>query len=461
MAGRQVRLSDSIRLRLWVWLAVAIAAVAVLAGVWSYWSTAAEANELQDDTLRQVATLIGRQPNLVPAQASRASDADQDSNLIVQRLVAPAAGDSAALPLPPGLPDGIHTMTLQGLSYRVFVRTLAAGERIAVSQPTDLRDEIARDSALRSLTPLLLLMPLLALVVGVLVRRMIAPVEALSQDVQARSQNDLQPLRTTGVPAEIRPFVLAVNGLFARLGEAQNAERRFVADAAHELRSPLTALSLQTQRLGDVPLPEPARERLDALQLGLKRARHLLDQLLGYARARAERPQPSGSTSLSGVCRSVIEDLLPIAEAKVIDLGMLPGDEDLATQGDEADLTAIVRNLVDNALRYTPAGGRVDVRASRQPLRAVLEVVDNGPGIPPDDRRRVLDPFFRLAGSAGIGSGLGLSIVRTTVARLGGELTLSDAEGWPSGLHVRVDLPLARPAPEPQVTATEHPPKVH
>jgi two-component system, OmpR family, sensor kinase len=457
MAGLQARVRDSLRLRLSLGLAAAIAAVALLAAAWSYWSTAAEANELQDDSLRQVAALLWRQPDLAPALASRARDADRDSSLVVQRLGAPAAPAGVALALPADLAEGIHTVTLQGVSYRVFVRTLADGGRIAVSQQTDVRDEITRDSALRSLTPLLLLMPLLALVVGALVRRMIAPVEALSRDVQARSQHDLQPLPTADVPAEIRPFIEAVNGLFGRLAAALDAQRRFVADAAHELRSPLAALSLQAERLGDVALPEPARERLTTLQRGLQRARHLLDQLLGYARAQAERPQPAAA-SLSDACRAAIEDLLPLAEAKTIDLGMLPGDDELRVCGDAADLIGIARNLVDNALRYTPPGGRVDVRVSHQGRSAVLEVADNGPGIPAADRDRVLDPFFRLPGAQGVGSGLGLAIVRSTVARLGGRLSLDDVAAPASGLHVRVELPLAAPAPPtPATPATPAP----
>ena len=435
-------MKGSIRLRLSLWLAGAIAVMASLAAAWSFLSTAAEADELQDDTLAQVVALIGERPDLLHALASSASDADRDSNLIVQRLDAAAAGDGVALPLPPDLADGLHTVTVRGVSYRVLVRSIAKGERIAVSQETALRDEITRDGALRSSMPLLLLIPLLALVVGALVRRMIGPVETLSQDVQARSQHDLQPLPVDGVPAEIRPLIHAVNGLFERLQAALDDKRRFIADAAHELRSPLTALSLQAQRLDETPLPEPARERLAALRQGLQRARHLLDQLLSHARAQSQRPGTGLATSLPGACRAVIEHLLPLAEAKDIDLGMLPGDDAATARGGESDVTAIVQNLVDNALRYTPTGGRVDVRATRREQDVVLEVIDTGPGIAPDDRRRVLDPFFRLPGAQGIGAGLGLAIVRTTVERLGGSLVLDDAEGA-CGLHVRVTLPAA------------------
>jgi len=241
-------MKGSIRLRLSLWLAGAIAVMASLAAAWSFLSTAAEADELQDDTLAQVVALIGERPDLLHALASSASDADRDSNLIVQRLDAAAAGDGVALPLPPDLADGLHTVTVRGVSYRVLVRSIAKGERIAVSQETALRDEITRDGALRSSMPLLLLIPLLALVVGALVRRMIGPVETLSQDVQARSQHDLQPLPVDGVPAEIRPLIHAVNGLFERLQAALDDKRRFIADAAHELRSPLTALSLTRRR---------------------------------------------------------------------------------------------------------------------------------------------------------------------------------------------------------------------
>lgn len=441
MDGLKARLNDSIRLRLSFWLAAAIVAVALGAAGLSYVGALAEANDLQDDTLRQVAALIARSPGMMPALVTDARGADPESRLLVQRLPEAGAGDaSAPLPLPAGLAEGLQSVEARGNRYRVLVRSLPAGGRIAVSQQAEVRDEIARDSALRSLIPMLMLVPALLLIAGQIVSRMLAPVSRLSQEVDARSQHELHALSTDGVPVEVRPFITAVNRLLTRVADAMESQRRFIADAAHELRSPMTALSLQAERLDAVAMPDEARERVGTLRRGIDRGRHLLDQLLGLARARGDFPDSPSPVSMNHACRRVIEDLLPLAEAKGIDLGMVDGPE-LEVAARESDLAAIVRNLVDNAIRYTPSGGHVDVAIDRAADRVRLRVEDDGPGIPDAERERVLDPFYRIAGSDEIGSGLGLSIVRTVVDRLGGRMELGSSRARAHGLCVTVTLP--------------------
>jgi two-component system OmpR family sensor kinase len=444
MDGFKVRLNDSIRLRLSFWLAVAILVVAFGAAVLSYLGALAEANALQDDTLRQVGALIAQRPGSMQALTTDAQGADPESRLVVQQLPGGEAR-AATLPLPADLADGLQSVQAQGKRYRVLVRALPGGSRIAIAQQAELRDEIARDSALRSLIPLFMLAPALLLIVGRLVRQMLAPVVGLSQEVDARSQHELHALSTEGVPAEVRPFISAVNRLLKRVAEAMESQRRFIADAAHELRSPMTALSLQAERLDAADMPNEARERLRTLRLGIERGRHLLDQLLGMARARGDPREPASPVAMDRVCRRVVEDLLPLAQAKGIDLGMVEGPR-LDVRGHESDLVAIVRNLVDNAIRYTPAGGHVDLVIAREGERARLRVEDNGPGIPQHERARVSDPFYRIPGTGQIGSGLGLSIVKTIVDRLGGDLELGESRGSGQGLSVTVILPLWRHA---------------
>ena len=446
MDGFKVRLNDSIRLRLSFWLAVAIVVVACGAAVLSYLGALAEANALQDDTLRQVGALIAQRPESMQALTTDAQGADPESRLVVQQLPGgEARAGAATLRLPADLADGLQSVQAQGKRYRVLVRALPGGSRIVIAQQAEVRDEIARDSALRSLIPLLMLAPALLLIVGRLVRQMLAPVVRLSQEVDARSQHELHALSTEGVPAEVRPFISAVNRLLKRVAEAMESQRRFIADAAHELRSPMTALSLQAERLDAADMPNEARERLRTLRLGIERGRHLLDQLLGMARARGDPRDPVSPVAMDRVCRRVVEDLLPLAQAKGIDLGMVEGPA-LDVRGHESDLVAIVRNLVDNAIRYTPAGGHVDLVIAREGDRARLRVEDNGPGIPQHERARVSDPFYRIPGTGQIGSGLGLSIVKTIVDRLGGDLELGEPRGSGQGLSVTVTLPLWRHA---------------
>jgi len=441
MDGFKEQLKYSIRLRLSFWLCLAITAAALATGTFSYYGAFDEANEMQDDILRQVAALVGQQPKLAQVLATSRKDADRESNLIVQPLLERAADGQAgaALALPTALKDGLQTVDVQGEFYRVMAKTLQDGQRFAVSQQTQVRDEIARDSALRALLPWLILVPVLLLIVADLVRKMLRPVTTLATEVQKRGEHDLQPLPARNLPLEIRPFVTAINGLLGRVERAMDTQRRFVADAAHELRSPLTALSLQAERVEAAEMSPEARERVRTLRQGIERGRHLLDQLLSLARAQ-NGAAPVASVSLHAICRRVLEDLLPLAEAKGIDLGMQPG-QDAHVMGSETDLTALVRNLVDNAIRYTPSGGRVDLVVAETEQHTLLQIEDSGPGIPAHERQRVLDPFYRVLGSQQTGSGLGLSIVKMVLERLNGRIELSDATKFAHGLSVTVRLP--------------------
>lgn len=447
MDGLKNRLRGSVQRRLSVMLSMAILMVAVVAGIFSFHSSFEDAHELQDDMLRQVARIMDRQRLSPDRPVTEAHDqsGDEEERVIVQRLGQPPSSlgvdAGGPLPLPTTLHDGLHTLQLEGETFRVLVRTTAAGERIAVAQESGFRDEIARDSALRTVTPLLLLVPVLLWAVADLVRKMFRPIAALAQDVDQRSEQELHPIDDGHVPAEIRPFVVAINRLLTRVGQSMEAQRRFVADAAHELRSPMTALSLQAERLAHADMSDPARERLATLRQGIERGRKLLDQLLSLAKAQAATTTPTEPLSVQGVYRQVLEDLMPLAEAKRIDIG-IEGSQDALVWVSELDLIALVRNLVDNAIRYTPEGGRVDLSVNLSQGHTVLRIQDSGPGIPLAERDRVFDPFYRVLGSEQIGSGLGLAIVQAIAKRIGAEIRLRSADGaQQAGLRVDVVIP--------------------
>ena len=268
----------------------------------------------------------------------------------------------------------------------------------------------------------------------------------MAREVDARSDTDLHAVAQQELPSEIRPFVLAINRLLARVEQAMQAQRRFVADAAHELRSPMTALSLQAQRLAGAEMSDAAHERLQALQQGIERNRRLLDQLLAMARAQEPSTQQAQAVALHDVFRQVLEDLMPLAEERHIDMGMAEGangeeGHGLQLRAHAVEVATVIKNLVDNAIRYAPDGGRVDLSAREAQGSIILEVEDNGPGIPPGERARVLDAFYRVAGTEPSGSGLGLSIVQAIVDRWGGQIELLDAAHFSTGLLVRIRLP--------------------
>ena len=449
MDGFKRRLNESIQLKLSFSLSLAILGVAGVAGIFSYAAAFDEAHELQDDTLHQVAALFDRQ-HLPPAHLGNdglAKDSDEESRVVVQYLAdgekATGQGDTGILlPIPVTLPDGLHTLDVGGETFRVLVKSTAVGERIAVAQETGVRDEVARGSALRTLMPILILVPILLLIVADLVRKMFRPLTALSTEIDQRAEQDLHRVEEDHLPVEVRPFIVAINRLLARVTQSMTAQRRFVADAAHELRSPLTAMSLQAERLAEVEMSAQAHERLASLQRGIERGRKLLDQLLALAKAQSTADLPQSPLSVQGIYRQVLEDLLPLAESKHIDIGV-EGDQDAKVFMGELDLISVVKNLVDNAIRYTPDGGRVDLSVSVRNGCAVLQIQDSGPGISTDERTRVFDPFYRTLGSDQVGSGLGLSIVKAIADRIGAEIQLAYAdEEKHSGLSVLVVIHL-------------------
>jgi two-component system OmpR family sensor kinase len=447
MDGLKGKVSPSLQLRLSIWLSLVILAGAVGGGSYSFVAAFEEAIELQDDQLREMATLIDRQQLVVPHAGTDAygRHADPESHIAVQLLQAPdrqgAVPSSEWLDLPPSLADGMHTLVVNGRSWRTFVETLDSGSKVAVSQRTAVRDEIARDSALQTVMPLLILLPLLLLLVHEVIRRMFRPLKKMALDLDRRSEQDLCEITFPQLPSEIEPFALAINQLLSRVAQSVAAQRRFVADAAHELRSPLTALSLQAERLEAADMAPQARERLAALRNGIRRTRSLVDQLLTLARVRHPAHGTAAAVSVQRIFRQVLEDLLPLAEAKNIDIGVV-GTADATLMAQEMDLKTLVKNLVDNAIRYTPQGGHIDLAVHRDERHITLQIDDTGPGIPEQERTRVFDPFYRVLGNDEVGSGLGLSIVQTLTERIGGKVTLGYVdEARHCGLRVCVVFP--------------------
>ncbi|MGA8009672.1 MAG: ATP-binding protein [Thiomonas sp.] len=433
--------AQSLLRRLWLWMTVSVVIVGLSTAALSYFFGYQEANALQDAQLRQIASLVHHWGNFPDNSLNPAGpDVDKDARFVVQKLDTPAG--AYGLQLPAQLADGMHVVESGGHSWRVLVQKGDQG-RIAVAQRTDLRTDAAIDSAQRTLFPLLALIPLLALLSAVVVKRALRPLRQMAQGVDARSEADLQPLPEADVPQEIRPFVRSINRLLQRLGASMEQQRRFVADAAHELRTPIAVLSMQVDNLKPLQLEPPAQERIDALQQGLRRARAVVEQLLSLARSQGEQTAPWQTIDPAQVIREVIADLLPLAESRQIDLGLDHADV-VQLRTDPAQLYTLLRNAADNALRYTPQGGRVDVRVRRAGQTVVIDVQDTGPGIPPDQLDHVFDPFVRLPEAEGEGSGLGLSIIHQIAQRLGGAVVLENAAEGGLILHYTQALEATR-----------------
>lgn len=429
---------SSIRTRLLAALLAAVLVAVAGAGAAAYLVVREEVNDLLDAQLIALARTL-RHGNLVSHKEPIPKlVGGEENDFVIQvfrsdgtRLASSLPG--LELPLPPGA--GFHTVEHSARTWRLYEQP--AGERvILVAQPQEARDEISAAIAASVAWPTVVLIPVLALLIWLAVRRGLRPLDAIAAAVGQRSPATLEPLQVNALPRELQPLVAALNDLLQRLSHALQVQRDFVADAAHELRTPLAAVDLQAQ-LVERASTEPERAAaVERLRAGLQRATHLVQQLLTLARQDpATTPRPKVPVPFNDIVRLALGDFVAAAHAKRIDLG-LERDDAVTLRGDPEGLRILVGNLLDNAIRHTPSGGRVDVGVTCSDGIAVLEVKDTGAGIPLEERERVLRRFYRKPGSGSTGSGLGLSIVNGIAERHGATLALDDSPG--GGLCVRV-----------------------
>jgi signal transduction histidine kinase len=429
----------SIRARLLVALFILVALISMLAAGVTYRRVLNETSDLFDYQLRQMALSLRSQISVAPRIEVPPDQGDAD--FVVQ--IWDVFGARTYLSRP-GLPLinqtvlGYADLSLRGEAWRAYGLQTADGV-IQIAQPVRVRQSLARAAAGRVIVPLILLLPIMIAAVAWIVNRGLLPLRFVAAEVHRRDVSTLAPLGTEELPSEIQPLVGELNRLLERLQRAFSAQRAFISDAAHELRSPLTALRLQLQLLDRAPDESARAEARARLGDAIERAIHLVEQLLALARS---EPQETAlaveSVDLSAAAAEGIRDTHDLALSKHIDLG-LDAAAQLQISGDREALRTLVRNLVDNAVRYTPRNGSVQVRTRATRQEAVLEVSDNGPGIPREDRERVFDRFYRRAGAQESGTGLGLAIVKAIAERHGARVALSEAEG--GGLHVAVSFP--------------------
>ncbi len=431
----------SIRARLLMALLAVVIVTSLLAGLLTYRRVLAETSTLFDYQLRQMALSLRSQIPMAPRLELPPDQADSDFVIQIWNPYGTRVYFSRpGLPLINATALGYADVRVAGGSWRTYGLQTLDGV-IQIAQPLRVREAFARGAALRVVIPLLLLLPLLGAAIVGLVGNGLRPLRRVANEVQRRDVHSLTPLATERLPQEVAPLIDALNRLLLRLHAAFQAQRAFVADAAHELRSPLTAVRLELQLLDRAPDEAARREARANLGAAVDRAIHLVEQLLTLARSEPrEEPGEWPQVPLEEATADGIADANALAVARRIDLGLEA--EPAAVRGDRDSLRILVRNLVDNAVRYTPQGGQVRVSTRQQAAGATLEVVDTGPGIPASDRERAFDRFYRRSNAPEGGSGLGLAIVKAIADRHGAEVRLDDAAG--GGLKVTVAFP--RPA---------------
>ena len=354
------------------------------------------------------------------------------------------AGDPGLPPIPAGLQaeDGViaYDSEYAGRSIRVVALLAPCGGRICtvqVAETTIKRRALARNIVLSSLVPELLITLMTLAIVWFGVKRGLEPLEDLSAEIRARSARDLHPIDPGHAPQEAQPLVGALNQLFGQVAESSANQQRFLANAAHQLRTPLAGLQAHTEIALSEEIPAPHRAQLEQVHRATIRTARLATQLLALARAEPGGYRGDGFSAVN--LRAVVEDTadewVHRALAKEIDLGFELADA--SVQGDALLLREALVNLIHNAVEYTPAGGRVTVRTGLRNDRPFLQVEDDGPGIPAAEREQVLERFYRVQGTSGTGSGLGLSIVREIATAHRAQIAIGAGE---KGRGCRVEL---------------------
>jgi signal transduction histidine kinase len=434
----------SIRRALLLWLLPLFLVVGALGAAMSYWSYARMVSTFMDDQMQQLASVVADSKTIQPMPLN-ADRVFKWGSYVVQTYEGSAlkatSWPEVKLGLQPG--EGFRDASSGGESWRVYTLPAAAadGRAVQVLQSGGFRSKLAAERAGAAVLPILLLLPLSMLALWGVARAMSSALQGIGRQALQQDEHNIAELKMDNVPAEIAPLVHSFNSLLRRLRDAFATQRRFVQDAAHELRTPIAAIGLQLENMRQDVSCQGSAQRFAHLEAGVKRAQRMVDQMLRLSRQEAAGADGPGIVDLQVQLRESINTLIGLADQRNIDLGLVGPDAPAGpitlacTQG---DLRSLVDNVIENALRYTPEGGMVDVRLLQQQGRVAVEVVDTGPGIPQELLPRVFDRFFRVPGSGANGSGLGLAIAQAAAQRAGLLLTLSNRQDR-SGLIARIE----------------------
>ncbi len=440
----------SIRGKLVFFLVSALVIAGVVASVATYYSTRTEFSALFDAQLKHSALELAESGRLdvscvnLIGQAPEQQITLQVYDAAVNRLFV----DRHSVPLTIAETPGFSEFTDDsGRVWRQFAA--AVGTRIVqAAQPLEVRNRLAASAALRILQPVLLLIAFLAIAIWFVIVQVLQPLNKTARAVSKKSPSSLTPLETQGLPFELKSLVDAINHLMQRLGDSLTAQQRFASDAAHELRTPLAGIKLQAQLLSRAKTDDDRAKYAGRLQQGVSRATRLVEQLLTIARLDPDASKkPMAEAHLADIVKSVAEDLAPIAETKHISL-TANAPTPVTALGLPDALRLMIANLSDNAIRYTPEGGRIEIGLKEDSGVAVITVTDNGPGIAPEERQRVFERFYRALGTKVQGTGLGLAIVQRIVAIHDAEIRIEDGFQHDAddgcGARFVIRLPLTR-----------------
>lgn len=433
---------NSLRRRLLLPLILLPPLCAIPGAYWLYLNTAYEINRSYDYELIAISRALDGD-TITQIDRQKPIDNGEDDDVCIQvwdkngKLLYHTDDE---IPPFPEIQAGLQTLQSPSGPWRSYTTT-ANGLILQIAQPFDAREELAFSATMRILGPLLLVLPIWALLAWITINRGLLPLGNITMWLSRRNTQSTSPLPMEGIPSEVAPMARALNDLLDRLDAASVLQRTFIADAAHALRTPLAVVRVQLEIARSASTDAERVTALDTLSLGIERASRLVQQLLTLAKQEpgAVPGEVAVPTPLDALLREVIAEAIPLAQAKNIDLGVTEA-EPVTLSVDAVSVRALIANLVDNAIRYSHQGCRIDASINSDDIGARIEICDNGPGIPDEERDRVFDRFYRGVSAAESGSGLGLAIAMEIAQRHAGRVSLEDGFPTASGKHSRVGL---------------------
>lgn len=422
-AGNNPRLAT----RLLVALLAVLLAVLVLATIAAAVTAYLESSDIQDETLLSVARLVETNQIAVQHDKSFYKDNDYDDGVLVWQV---GSENRGGLPIKKSISNGYHTISAKGEFWRVYVtKNQQSQQRFAIVQNLGVKTELARSSAMNTALPLLGLFLLVPLLTVLVIRHSFKPLNQLGQKVSSSESLQLGFDSREKIPEEVLPFVSSIDALLQKNTDYNLKQRRFIADAAHELRTPITALSLEVDNLQHSQSDSVRQAREASLKSSIGRLHRLVNQLLDLARAQSVVSEAVKSVHVNELLKTQIADLFLLAEEKNIEL-VVVHNEDLYVNDTNNQLQHLLRNALSNAIKFSPPSGLVTIELRQQGNSAIFSVTDTGPGVENEHLQKLHEPFYRPAEQAtGTGDGLGLAICHEIAQKLGGQLTLDNADG--------------------------------
>ncbi len=438
-------MSYSIKRFLLIYITLAILVIYALISYASYWVSKEELNELYDANLQQVASAIAAQHLAIEDVTHLYSNNQVGTGLKIKSeeelYVRVITKDGAVLyvshpqaKVPHPSVAGLSTQKYQNNQWRFFAVKVNQ-ETIQVAQSLKLRKKTIKDTAISLMLSQLLFIPVLVILIFYAIRKALSPLSALSAEIKHRESLNLKPFSDDKIPTEIKPLVHSLNIFMAKVSDMVGVLKRFTSDAAHELRTPITALKLQLTLIEQSSSDAEREVAIQNLKTGINRSEQLVSQLLTLARIEPNsQAKENQSINMLNLIKESIEGLLPLAHEKCIDLG-LNTSEVFVISGVPQNIAILINNIVDNAIRYTPINGKVDISLFSDSQNIILEVNDSGVGIATHELERVFERFYRGDNQNIDGSGLGLSIVKEIATQHGAYIQLSNLD---PGLSFRV-----------------------